>query len=56
MKSAEVVMDEFMIKLNNGDFKKDVCRQIDEGFEPNKETVGQTLLRYEKTLEALKNI
>lgn len=56
MNKAEKVMEDFMRKLNNDEFSKDTYPQIDNGFDPTKSNIDQTLKDYEKTLENLKNM
>lgn len=56
MKNAEEVMNDFMQKLNNDEFAKDICPQIEDNFYPDEETIGEKLNSYRETLYNLNGI
>lgn len=53
---AEDVMDDFMTKLNNDEFKKDTMSQEDEGFDPaNDEEAERILAGYQNLLQEIES-
>lgn len=54
---AEDVMDDFMTKLNNDEFKKDTMPQYDEGFDPSNESEAERILEgYQNLLHEIDDL
>ena len=56
MNKAEDVMNNFMKKLNNGEFVKDTCVQTEKEFNPTDKNIKEKLDSYGKTLQEMNKI